>query len=142
MSEWMESAKEALEEETRRWAFLCPVEPVAAPAALGEEGDTDPHGLPHHLDAELRGLTAMRDGWDELVGHLGLLVSMLGLWRTMGFASFAHYCAERLGVAARTVEQRVWLDRRTPGGALLVVVGVHRRTASGRPRSRSSARWS
>jgi hypothetical protein len=27
-------------------------------------------------------------------------------------ASFAHYCAERLGMAARTVEQRVWLERR------------------------------
>jgi hypothetical protein len=33
VSEWMESAKEALEEETRRWAFLCPVEPVGAPGA-------------------------------------------------------------------------------------------------------------
>ncbi len=117
VSEWMESAKEALEEESRRWAFLCPVEPVAAPVAgPGEDGDIDPHcsphRLPHHLDAELRGLVAMRDGWDELVGHLGLLVSMLGLWRTMGFASFGHYCAERLGMSARTVEQRVWLERR------------------------------
>jgi hypothetical protein len=113
---WLESAREALEEETRRWAFLCPVEPVAAPMALGEDGDADPlrlpHRLPHHLDDELRGLVAMRDGWDELVGHLGLLVSMLGLWRNMGFASFAHYCAERLGMAARTVEQRAWLERR------------------------------
>ena len=27
---WLESAMEALEEGTRRWAFLCPVEPVAA----------------------------------------------------------------------------------------------------------------
>jgi hypothetical protein len=117
VSEWMESAKEALEEETRRWAFLCPVEPVAASVAapavgLGEDGDIDPRRIPHRLDAELRGLVAMRDGWDELVGHLGLLVSMLGLWRTMGFASFAHYCAERLGMAARTVEQRAWLERR------------------------------
>jgi len=121
VSEWMESAKEALEEETRRWAFLCPVEPVAASVAapavgLGDDGDIDPHcfphRLPHHLDAELRSLTAVRDGWDELVGHLGLLVSMLGLWRTMGFASFSHYCTERLGMAARTVEQRVWLERR------------------------------
>ncbi len=124
-SGWLESAKEALEEETRRWAFLCPVEPVAAPVAapataLDEDGDADPHRLPHslphhlphHLDDELRGLVAMRDGWDELVGHLGLLVSMLGLWRTMGFASFAHYCAERLGMAARTVEQRAWLERK------------------------------
>jgi hypothetical protein len=33
VSEWMESAKEALEEETRRWAFLCHVEPVGAPGA-------------------------------------------------------------------------------------------------------------
>ncbi len=110
---WLDSAKEALEEETRRWAFLCSVEPVAAPAAApaagpGEDGDADPH----RLDEELRGLVAMRDGWDELVGHLGLLVSMLGLWRDMGFASFAHYCAERLGMTARTVEQRVWLERR------------------------------
>jgi hypothetical protein len=63
----MESAKEALEEETRRWAFLCPVEPVAAPAAgLGEDGDIDPRRIPHRLDQELRSLTAMRDGWDEL----------------------------------------------------------------------------
>jgi hypothetical protein len=82
---WLESAREALEEETRRWAFLCPVEPVAAPvaapAALGEDGDADPlrlpHHLPHYLDDELRALVAMREGWDELVGHLGLLVSML-----------------------------------------------------------------
>jgi hypothetical protein len=109
---WLESAMEALEEGTRRWAFLCPVEPVAASMALAEDGDTDPHRLPHHLDDELRRLTAMRDGWDELVGQLGLLVSMLGLWRTMSFASFAHYCAERLGMAARPVEQRAWLERK------------------------------
>jgi hypothetical protein len=37
---------------------------------------------------------------------------MIGLPRHMGFASFGHYCEERLGMAARTVEQRVWLERR------------------------------
>jgi hypothetical protein len=42
--------KEALEEETRRWAFLCPVEPVAVPAAgPGEDGDMDPHSFPASL---------------------------------------------------------------------------------------------
>ncbi len=54
----------------------------------------------------------MRDGWDELVGHLALLVRHLSLWREMGFASFDHYSAERLGLAGRTVEQRAWLERR------------------------------
>jgi len=41
-----------------------------------------------------------------------MLVRKLGLWQEMGFASFAHYSAERLGMAARTVEQRAWLERR------------------------------
>jgi 5-methylcytosine-specific restriction endonuclease McrA len=54
----------------------------------------------------------MRDRWDDLVGHLGLLVVNLGLWRDMQFASFGHYCAERLGMSARAVEQRVALERR------------------------------
>jgi hypothetical protein len=38
--------------------------------------------------------------------------TLFGLWRDMEFASFAHYVAERLGMAPRTVEQRVWLERR------------------------------
>ncbi len=52
--------------------------------------------------------------WDitKLLGHLAMLLRMLGLWRELGFASFAHYCAERLGMAARTVEQRAGLERR------------------------------
>jgi len=37
---------------------------------------------------------------------------MLGLWREAGFARFSHYCRERLGMGARTVEQRIWLERR------------------------------
>jgi hypothetical protein len=54
----------------------------------------------------------MRQGWDDLVGHLAHLVRSLGLWRDMGFASFGHYCAERLGMAESTVSQRAWLERR------------------------------
>jgi hypothetical protein len=54
----------------------------------------------------------MRRGWDELVGHLGMLLIYLGLWRDMKFANPSHYCAERLGMGARTLEQRAWLERR------------------------------
>ena len=107
-AQWLESAKEALEEETRRWAFLEPVDPVEAPATAAANGDVDPR----RLDDELRRLRAMDDRWDELVGHLGMLLLTLGLWREMQFASFSQYCAERLGMAARTVEQRAWLERR------------------------------
>jgi hypothetical protein len=100
--EWLE----ALEAETQRWAALEAVEPVAAPAV--DEGEIDPC----HLDEELRRLGAMRDRWDELIGHLGMLLRMRELWRELGFTSFAHYCTERLGMAARTVEQRASLERR------------------------------
>jgi hypothetical protein len=64
------------------------------------------------LDADLRRLAAMRARWDEVFGHLALLVQYVGLWRDMMFASFGHYCAERLGMAERTVAQRTALERR------------------------------
>jgi 5-methylcytosine-specific restriction endonuclease McrA len=105
---WLEAAKRALEEDSEQWKWLERIEPVAAPAGPGEEGPVEPH----RVDTELRQLVSMRDRWDEVMGHLALLLRMLGLWRDMGFASFAHYCTERLGMAARTVEQRVWLERR------------------------------
>ena len=108
MAQWLESAKEALEEETERWAFLEKVDPVEAPASAAADGEVDPR----RLDEELRLLVAMEGSWDELVGHLGMLLLMLGLWRDMKFASFGQYCAERLGMAARTIEQRAWLERR------------------------------
>jgi hypothetical protein len=115
VAEWLESAKAALEEETRRWAFLDELAPVVAPvaapvSAVQAAGDASLDAAA--VDAELRRLTAMRDRWDELLGHLALLVRMLGLWRDLQFCSFAHYCTERLGMAARTVEQRVALERR------------------------------
>ncbi len=101
---WLEAAKAALEAETR-WAFLDAAEPVATP-----EGPASVD--PQHLDGELRRLVVMREGWDELVGHLAMLFRDLGLWQDALFASFGHYCSQRLGMAARTVEQRIWLERR------------------------------
>ncbi|MGA9523471.1 MAG: HNH endonuclease signature motif containing protein, partial [Myxococcaceae bacterium] len=99
------AAKEGLEFETRRWAALERVDGVAAP-------ESDAAMDPFALDARLRELAAMRKRWDGLVGHLALLVRMLGLWRDMGFANFGHYCTERLQMAPRTVEQRAALEQR------------------------------
>ncbi len=107
VADWLEAAKEGLEAETEIWAALEAVEPVAAPAGPDEDV-IDPRAL----DGELRRLGAMQGRWDEVLGHLGMLMKMLGLWRELGFASFAHYSAERLGMAARTVEQRASLERR------------------------------
>jgi hypothetical protein len=45
-------------------------------------------------------------------GHLAMLMKWTGLWKDLQFASFSHYCAERLGMAAKTVGQRAWLSRR------------------------------
>jgi len=105
VSDWLLAAKEGLEAEYRNWCFLEPAEPVEAPARE-EESD------PVRLDAELRRLMGMRRGWDELVGHLGMLLIYLGLWRDMKFASLEHYCTERLGMGERALEQRAWLERR------------------------------
>ena len=105
---WLEAAKLGLEIETSQWSFLdSPVPVAAAESALDAEGSD-----PRMIDAELRRLVGPRDRWDEVFGHLALLMKMTGLWRDLCFASFGHYCAERLGMAERTVEQRAWLSRR------------------------------
>jgi hypothetical protein len=106
--DWLEGAKAALEQETGQWEFLDAPAPVPVPETGAGEGERDVPAL----GAELRRLASLRDRWDELVGHLAMLVRMTGLWRDMCFASFGHYCEERLGMSARSVEQRVWLTRR------------------------------
>jgi 5-methylcytosine-specific restriction endonuclease McrA len=129
-AEWFDAAREALEEETSCWAALDEVAPVPAPvlgvvtdgvglddvalddAALGDAGGAPARDPAEVLDEQLRHLASMRERWDELVGHLAMLVLNVGLWRDMGFATFGHYCAERLGMAERTVAQRAALERR------------------------------
>ena len=100
-----ELLKEALERETRRWAALEDVEGVEAP-------EVDDERAPGIIDARLRELAAMRRRWDDLVGQLAHVIRRGALWKELGFANFEHYCAERLGLAPRTVEQRAWLERR------------------------------
>src|SRR2546428_11101196 len=53
----------------------------------------------------------MRNRWDEVFGHIATLFKCSGAWEPLGFVDFAHYCEERLGMARRTVMQRVALER-------------------------------
>jgi hypothetical protein len=104
----LEAAKAGLEEEMGRWSFLEKLAPVAAPPGPTDEEGTDPL----RLDAELRELAALRDRWDEVLGHAALLLRSASLWRDLGFASFGHYCEERLGMAGSTVAQRAYVAGR------------------------------
>ena len=66
---------------------------------------------PWRIDAELKGLMAMRNRWDDDFGPVALLLKHCRAWETLRFASFRQYCEERLGMAPRTVCQRVALER-------------------------------
>ena len=46
-----------------------------------------------------------------MFGHVAMLFKQSRAWEPLGFASFGHYCEERLGMAERTVAQRVALER-------------------------------
>jgi hypothetical protein len=96
-----------LEREYERWSYLYQAEPVPAPEAGVSNLDRA-----RRIDARLGELAAVQRGWDELLGHLCLLLLNTGLWRDMQFADLGHYARERLGMSARTVEKRAWLERR------------------------------
>jgi len=102
-----DALKEWLEKESAQWAFLGQPVPIAAPVP-GDDVARDPE----ELDRELRRLAALRDRWDEVVGHLALLFRSMNGARRLGFASFEHYCTERLDMAVRSVEQRAALERK------------------------------
>jgi hypothetical protein len=105
-SGWQAELESYLEAETRRWRWLDTLAPVQAPVLI------EAAPLPASLDAALQSLVSLRTRWDGLLGHLGLLVRTFGLWRDAGFASFGHYCRERLGLGVRSVEHRIALERR------------------------------
>ena len=103
----MEPEKEYLEKQTAQWALLARVEPMAAPGP-NPDGENDER----ILDEQLRQLSSLRDRRDEVFGHLALQFQAAEGWLHLGFASYGHYCVERLGLSQRTVEQRAWLERR------------------------------
>jgi len=98
---------EWLENESAQWAFLDQPVPIAAPVIDGDVA-SDARGL----RAELRRLATLRDRWDEVFGHVALLFRSIDAARRLGFGSFEHYCSERLGLAVRSAEQRIALERK------------------------------
>jgi hypothetical protein len=96
-----------LEHETDRWSFL-----DHPPDACVPDAGFDERTSARELDARLRELAAVRAGWDRLLGYCAYMVRRSGLWRVAGFASFEHYCDERLGLSARAVGQRAALEQR------------------------------
>ncbi len=96
-----------LETETERWPLLSAVPEVPVPGVPLDAGATA-----QELDAALRELARLRAQWDDVVGYCGLAVKKSRLYQLLGFASFRHYCEERLGLSARSVEQRAALEER------------------------------
>jgi hypothetical protein len=95
---------EQLERESRQWADLAAAEPMMMPEFSGEID-------PFRIDAELKGFMEMRNRWDDAFGHVALLLKRCRAWEDLHFGSFRQYCEERLGMAPRTVSQRVALER-------------------------------
>jgi hypothetical protein len=95
---------EQLERESQQWADLAAARPLETPEFSGEID-------PWRIDAELKGLMEMRNRWDDAFGHVALLLKRCRAWEILQFASFRQYCEERLGMAPRTVSQRVALER-------------------------------
>src|SRR4051812_29420406 len=105
--EELDSMQEWLENESAQWAFLDRPEPIEAPLANAEtERDL------RLLDAELRRLGDLRERWDEVFGHLAMLLRAVDGWWRLGFASFEHYTAERLGMGVCAVAERAALERK------------------------------
>jgi hypothetical protein len=105
--EWREALEARLEAETDRWFFLEEAPGIPVPEAGFERLWTAAE-----IDARLRELGARRRAWDGLLGYCAWAVKRSGMWRVAGYASFEHYCRERLGLSPRTVERRAALERR------------------------------
>jgi hypothetical protein len=105
--EELDSIQEWLENESAQWAFLDRPEPIEAPG-LHPDAERDLS----LLDAELCRLAELRERWDEVFGHLAMLIRAVDGWRRLGFGSFEHYSSERLGMGVRSVAERAALERK------------------------------
>jgi hypothetical protein len=106
-AEELDARKAQLEAETDRWALLERVEDVASPE-LTFDGLTSAA----EIDARLRELARLQNGWDEILGYCAHILKKSRIHELLGFAGFRQYCEERLGLPARTVEQRAALEER------------------------------
>ncbi len=73
--------------------------------------ETDVRGL----DRQLREVAATLARRDVELGALACQVIDHEIWRVFGYASFDHYCRERIGLAPSSVTTRVALSRRMAG---------------------------
>ena len=105
-AEFARPMEEWLEKQAAQWAFLAQPDPVPAPGPVCDEADV------RQIHRDLCMLFDRRQRWDEVLGHLAMLFLKVDGWRRLGFASFEHYCEERLGMSVRAVEQRAALERR------------------------------
>jgi hypothetical protein len=97
-----------LEASIAAYGWLEALPAVAAPVTGTDEAPVDVYGIRD----ELRRLVALHAGWDELFGHLALLVRRFRVWRMLGYRSFASYCRARLPLRVRAVEERIALEVR------------------------------
>ena len=108
-----ERAAAALERETERWAHLAAVGPhpaVDVPVTADDSAE--------EVDRKLRALAGLRARCADLIGSLAARVKASGLPCILGFATFRQYVEERLGLPARSVEQRAAVEEkrwRSPG---------------------------
>jgi hypothetical protein len=75
---------------------------------IREEAPCD--GDPRALDARIQRLLAARRSFDEAFGPLAEEIVCGRVWEQLGYGSLEAYCRERLGMCARTVRQRAWLE--------------------------------
>jgi len=99
--------EERFERESGAWAYLPQPVEVPVPVLVFDAFATE-----QEIHARMRELATRRAAWDGILGYCAHVVVRSRLWKTAGFASFPQYCTERLGLAARTVEQRAALERR------------------------------
>jgi hypothetical protein len=97
----------ALEAETDRWAMLPPVEDWEAPPATFDDAATA-----QDVDARLRELARLRDGWEDVIGFCASAIRESGMHLLLGFTSFRHYVQERLQLSPRAVEQRAAFEKK------------------------------
>ena len=85
---------------------------VPAAALVVTWPDPDDPTAPALIDRQLRSLAATLAMRDIELGELACAIVDHEAWRTFGYASFDHYCRERIGLAPSSVATRVALTRR------------------------------